>query len=66
MIEAVGKDAQGERLDVSDGRIPALRVGHDTGQVRDFGDPPAVVLTLERWLGVSAAPASGADPDDRA
>jgi len=47
MIEAVGKDAQGERLHMSNGLIPALCVGHDTGQVRDFGNPAAVVLALE-------------------
>ena len=47
MIEAIRKDAKGERLDVSNGLIPTLPVGEDTGQVRDFGDPSAVVLALE-------------------
>ena len=46
MLEALGDDAEGERLDASDSLVPVLTVGHDTRQRRHFGQPTAVVLSL--------------------
>jgi hypothetical protein len=37
MVEALGDDAEGERLDASDSLVPVLTIGHDTRQRRHFG-----------------------------
>jgi hypothetical protein len=46
MLEALGDDAEGERLDASDSLVPVMTIGHDTRQGRHFGQPTAVVLSL--------------------
>jgi hypothetical protein len=70
MLEALGDDAEGERLDASDRLVSVLTVGHNARQCRDFGQPAAIVLSLdfnrERHNGnVPSGPAvqQGAAPD---
>ena len=46
MFQALGNHAEGERLDASDRLVPVLTVGHHAGQPGYFGQPTAVVLSL--------------------
>jgi len=50
MLKAIGQDAQRERLNMGNGIVPALAVRHDARQIRDFGQPPAVVFPLDLYL----------------
>ena len=47
MLEALGDHAEGERLDASDSLVPVLSIGHDANQRRHFGQPTAIVLSLD-------------------
>jgi hypothetical protein len=47
MLEALGDDAEGERLDASDSLVAVLTVGHDASQRGHFGQPTAVVFSLD-------------------
>ena len=46
MFEPLSDHAKGERLDAGNGLVPVLTVGHDAGQRGDFGQPTAVVFSL--------------------
>jgi hypothetical protein len=46
MLKALGDDAEGERLDASGSLVSILTVGHDARQRRHFGQPTAVVFSL--------------------
>jgi hypothetical protein len=47
MLQAVGDHPQGECLHARDGFIPVSAVTHHSGQCGNFGQPAAIVLTLE-------------------
>jgi len=47
MLEALGNDAEGERLDASNRLVSVLTVGHDARQRRHFGQPAAIVFSLD-------------------
>lgn len=47
MLESLSDDAEGERLDASDRLVSVLPVGHDARQRRHFGQPAAVVFSLD-------------------
>jgi len=47
MFEPLSDHTKGERLDAGNGLIPVLTVGHDTGQRGYFGQPTAVVFSLD-------------------
>jgi len=47
VVKPVRKGAKRERLDLGPGFLRRGSVGHDTRQVRDFGNPTAVVLLLK-------------------
>ena len=47
MLEAVGHDAQGERLDFRDRLVLARPVGKDARQLDHLGDPATVGLLLK-------------------
>ena len=46
MLQAFGDHAEAECLDAGNGLIPVLTVGDDAGQRRYFGQPTAVVFSL--------------------
>lgn len=47
MLESLSDDAEGERLNASDRLVSVLPVGHDARQRRHFGQPAAVVFSLD-------------------
>jgi hypothetical protein len=47
MLETLGDDTEGERLDASDSLVSVLTVGHDARQRGHFGQPTAVVFSLD-------------------
>jgi hypothetical protein len=46
MLQAFGDNAEAECLDASDGLDPILTIGHDAWQRGYFGQPTAVVFSL--------------------
>ena len=46
MFEPLSDHSKSERLDAGNGLVPVLTVGHDAGQRGDFGQPTAVVFSL--------------------
>jgi hypothetical protein len=47
LLETLGNYAKGQRLDTSNGLVSVLTVGHDARQRRHFGQPTAVVFSLD-------------------
>jgi hypothetical protein len=47
MLQALGKHAEGKRLDASDGLVAVLTVGHHAGQGGHLGQPATVVFPLD-------------------
>ena len=46
MFEPLSDHTKGERLDAGNGLVPVFTVGHDAGQCGYFGQPTAVVFSL--------------------
>jgi len=46
MLQAIGKDAQGESLRARDGLVARLSVGEDAGEIGHLGDPAAVLFAI--------------------
>ena len=46
MFEPLSDHTKRERLDAGNGLVPVLTVGHDAGQCGYFGQPTAVVFSL--------------------
>ena len=46
MLQTFGNHAQPKCLYASHGLVPILTVGHNAGQRGDFGEPTAVVFSL--------------------
>jgi hypothetical protein len=59
MLQTIRKGAQGECLNARNGVVPALAVDQDAREIRDLGNPPAVVFALEldvevhEWSGLA-------------
>ena len=49
-LHEVCKDTQGKRLDPGYRRIPTITVGHHPGQIRNLGDPPTIVFSLDLYI----------------
>lgn len=47
VFETLGNHSEGKGLDTSDSLVACATVAKDAGQVWNFGDPAAVVLTFE-------------------
>ena len=45
-FDAVGEDAEGERLSGGDGFFLSFAVDEDAGKVEDFGNPAAVLFAF--------------------
>jgi hypothetical protein len=47
VLKALRDDSERQSLNSRNGLIPVLRVTHDTWEVGNFGEPPAVRLAFE-------------------
>ena len=47
VFKALSDDPQRKSLHPGDGLVPIVAVGHDTGESRNVGQPPAIILLLD-------------------
>ena len=47
VLEAIGEDAEGERLGVGDRFVARCPVGEDAFEIGNLGDPPAILFAVD-------------------
>ena len=52
MLEAIGEDPKGKRLDVGDRVVPACPIRHNAREVRNLSHPPPILLAVQLDLKV--------------